>query len=479
MDIIPPKGGTKKAEPVPSPESIPKRKSWVTELFARSQAPAPEPLEQLPFTSEKVPPVTGSIAAFSEVKKPEKGEKQSKEPLFEDLGPVKVFPDYLPKKRKRKWIAAGGSGMVIILFLLSLLLVPPVRVVITPQKDHVKKDVLFEATQAVDRVVPDTRAIPGERLVVTKILSNDFQATGQEEKKVKASGVVMITNSYSPAPQILVRSTRLLSADGKLFRTAQTVTVPGVLTKNGVSAPGRVSVEVVADKPGADYNIGPSMFTLPSFQGTSKFTSITGQSQEAMRGGILGPATVVSDMDIVKATDVVKDKVLSVLATELSSKLLPGFLLLDGAKSFEVVSVEALPPKGEPGETFRLQMRATLSALVFRAEDAASVAHREVLKNFPEPRVIDPKTERLTFQVSSMDLAAGTMQLGVSVEGNAVGKVDGKQLSAKIAGKSLQAAEQVLSSEPGIKRARLTFWPPWVSYLPDDPAKIVLTIEGS
>jgi len=74
-----------------------------------------------------------------------------------------------------------------------------------------------------------------------------------DQSNLRAQGRVLISNTY-PTALTLVRTTRLLTADKKLYRLAQTVTIP---------ANGHTSVTVYADQNGSQYAIGPTKFSVP------------------------------------------------------------------------------------------------------------------------------------------------------------------------------------------------------------------------
>ena len=81
--------------------------------------------------------------------------------------------------------------------------------------------------------------------------------------------------------------------------------------------PGSIISVVYADRPGAEYNIGPTQFTIPGFEGTPKFNDFYATSGKPMTGGIIGPAKVVTEKDFTKAqeelTAKVKDEILKSL----------------------------------------------------------------------------------------------------------------------------------------------------------------------
>ena len=90
-----------------------------------------------------------------------------------------------------------------------------------------------------------------------------------------ATGRVRITNNYSK-PQPLIRTTRLLTADGRLYRIDATVTVP---------SKGTVDVDAYADKPGPSYALrSGTTFSIPGLaESLQKW--ITAESITAFEGG--------------------------------------------------------------------------------------------------------------------------------------------------------------------------------------------------
>ncbi len=72
-------------------------------------------------------------------------------------------------------------------------------------------------------------------------------------ESVLAKGTVRIVNHYAKS-QTLVKTTRLLTSDGKLYRIDKQVVIP---------SGGEASVGVYADQVGAAFAIGPTKFTIP------------------------------------------------------------------------------------------------------------------------------------------------------------------------------------------------------------------------
>lgn len=143
-----------------------------------------------------------------------------------------------------------------------------------------------------------------ETFFETVTLTESFPATGGSGSNVqKSGGLVTIYNEYSEQSQVLVATTRILSEDEKVYRTVQSVVVPGKKTENGEIVPGKVEVEVRADGPGESYNKEPSRFTIPGLKGTPKYEYFYAKSEDSFTGGGKSGSEIflVSSLDVEKA----------------------------------------------------------------------------------------------------------------------------------------------------------------------------------
>ena len=105
-----------------------------------------------------------------------------------------------------------------------------------------------------------SKVIPGKIFESEKVLSQNFSSSGKTLKEEKAQGTIRVYNNYH-LPQILVIRTRFQPALEKVlyFRTTKTITIP---------AKSELDVNVRADRPGDEYNISPSTFSIPGLAGT-------------------------------------------------------------------------------------------------------------------------------------------------------------------------------------------------------------------
>lgn len=142
---------------------------------------------------------------------------------------------------------------VIVVTLILYFSFSKTTITIIPQPEVIATDFQFDVQAAHDDgTVPNPRILYGNLIETTvsgeKTVSD---ITETEQMLDKATGTATLINNYSAA-QPLVATTRLLSDDGVLYRTTETVTVP---------ARGSKVVGIIADQAGS-FEIGPSHFTI-------------------------------------------------------------------------------------------------------------------------------------------------------------------------------------------------------------------------
>jgi hypothetical protein len=204
------------------------------------------------------------------------------------------------------------------------------------------------------------------------VVSNIFDATGEKSSATKkARGTITIYNDFSEASQILVATTRFLSEDGKLFRLIKNVTVPGVSIENGNRTPGKIRAEVVADSAGEEFNIEPTSFTIPGFEGSPKYDKFSARSEEKMKGGGGGESELssVSEADIEKAKEESLQEIKKQLSQKIKESVGEGNVFLEEAIEYEVLDSASFPEAGAIADNFEYQLKARAKYLTFDSSE--------------------------------------------------------------------------------------------------------------
>ena len=308
-------------------------------------------------------------------------------------------------------------------------------------------------------------------------------ASGQENVSTKAQGQIIIYNKHSPSKQPLVTNTRFQAPDGKIYRINQAVTVPGYTKKGTEIIPGQIEVTVFADKPGAEYNLPTSDFTIPGFAGGPKFQNIFARSKTNMTGGFVGTVKKVSATDLDSNRQalqkILRDRIIKKASQDLPAK----FVLFPDAIQLKFTDLIVPDQSQLPAGKAYVAQQVTLSALIFDRQELARYLAKQWSPNYDGLPVEIANLDKLEFTLQNKDLLDFTKinKVSFSLEGKAhlVWIFDIAKLKQRLSGVGSSEMHKILASEfPAINTVTPSFFPPWLWTFPTNIAKINLIINN-
>jgi hypothetical protein len=309
--------------------------------------------------------------------------------------------------------------------------------------------------------------LPFQVISAQKSATAQVAASGTKTVNTPASGTIVIANSQNKA-QTLIANTRFETPTGLIYRIHAAVTIPAKGTK---------SATVYADQAGADYNIGPTSFTVPGLEGTPQFNQITARSSGSMTGGAAGTIPVVESSIASSAATSLDSSLGPDLENAIAAQVPAGFVLLPGSTA---TSFSALQPIAASTTGMALVgEQGTISAIVFpNAALAAAIATANESSYDGEPLTIE-NPSALSLTPAGDFPSTGDQSFTFSLAGSAslLSTVDRDQIAAAIAGKTREAAQVALTNFPAIKQAVLVLRPFWKSSFPADPSRITVVVE--
>lgn len=358
---------------------------------------------------------------------------------------------------------------------LALRVLPEVEVRLVAKKEN------FSYTNAivVDKAVRERDVammkIPGQVFIEKRNATLTFPANGKKYVSKKAGGKITIYNAYSDQPQKLVAATRFAAPDGKIFRLASAVTVPGAKIVDGKIVPSSVEAGVVADQAGEIYNIGPvSRFEIPGFKGTPRYSSFYGESTAPMAGGYVGELAYPTDEDIKKAKTAVAEVLEAGAKTAIQSKIPSDFKMVENAFLFSIAKQSVNPDVNEKNE-FSIFAEGEVSLMAFRDADITSLLEERAVKE--KGIEFEVKNYSLGFGMSKVDMIVGKMTISVDYKADLARVVDAEDLRAKILAKSVPELKAMLLEMPELEGAQIKPWPFWVKSVPSRPEKVEIVVE--
>ncbi len=387
---------------------------------------------------------------------------------------VKSYPPAVrPKSKKSIGILSAVS--VLILASTIYLTTGSAKIEIVPRAKELNFELKISTSPNFSSVNNSFNRIPGQLFTVNKSAVDEFNATSEKDAVQKSRGTITIYNEYGTSPQPLVATTRFEfmqggKESGLVFKTLQTITVPGMRVENDVITPGRVDVEVIADKAGQTYNVPAGDFSIVAWRekgDVARYEKIYGRSDDSTHGGILGKAKVVSEFDYNNAKDHLTARVVSDINTSLEPQTV-GLELLTNIEP-KIDSVESTAGIDDAADNFTMTVNGSIATIGFKKDDLISLITDRVDKT--EGLMVVPEKLELSYKDVVIN-SDNVMEMIVSVKGNAYAKIDKNDIASNLLGRNEAQIKEHLGSIEGINSAKVILSPFWVKKIPKNEGKI-------
>ena len=318
--------------------------------------------------------------------------------------------------------------------------------------------------------------LPSELFTENRNLSLSFPASGKEKIENKAQGKIIVYNSYSSDPQVLVVNTRFATPDNKIFHLKKSVTVPGAKIQEGKIISSSIEVDVVADQAGAEYNIGPvAKFTIPGLKGSPKYEGFYAKSEQPMVNGFVGEKAAPTEKDIKDAETNIRQALEDNLKIAVVSQLPKEFKVVSGSSKFEIVN-EKIDKEADKENKFGIFAEAKMKLIAFREKDLRDALIAKLLFQLPEG---DYETVEFNIEygIPRSDFNKGDMSFPVKGQIIFQRKIDADSLRRQFLGKNEVGIKIIVFSLPGLEKVNLSFYPKYVRKAPSKIEKIKIVIE--
>ncbi len=319
--------------------------------------------------------------------------------------------------------------------------------------------------------------VPGQIIKLENEFSGEYKATGASEGATKASGKLTIYNEFGGESQALVANTRFQTEDGKIFRIQKRVIVPGAKMKGGkVESPGILEVEVLADEPGSEYNIGPANFKIPGFKGTEKYDGFYAKSSKAMEGGSFGEKRAISESNLKKAKEDLVKKLQKERFNFIKSNIPNNLVFLNTGIEEKYGDLES-PKEGSAADTFKAKLKVSYNIIAFDQKDINTLTEESLALRLKEERKTYPETKTISYEDGVLNLDKSSFAFSVRASEVVGGKLNSEELKRELAGKGEIEIRKILTANDAIETAEITLWPFWASKAPSNPEMIKLIIK--
>lgn len=365
------------------------------------------------------------------------------------------------------------NAFIFIFLTLALLAVifyftfAKLTIVVVPAQEEIKNDVLVDVYNDGAQV-SDNQGTK-EKGIVTIIDVNaekDYEVTGGQVIGEEVNGKVKLINNYN-SNQPLVKSTRLLSSDGKLFRLKQSVTVP---------AGGSIEAEIYADKVSADMAIAPTKFTIPGLWAGLQDKIYAENSVAFTYDKKLDKQISQEDIDnaIKDMNEVLLNKVNEEIGTSYN-----GYDEVVNKIDDSATKITTAAKVGDKKDKFTVKATSKVSIIAFSKEEMVKLAKEKISALIPDDKKLESFDESsVVYNLESYNLNDGSATIKLSFSGKMSLK-DGSNLldPKKISNFNLSQLEDYLKSFKEISYFEFKFYPSFIEKVPSLSDRIEVKIQ--
>jgi hypothetical protein len=404
-----------------------------------------------------------------ELSKEEKVKISSLKPLAREKSSEKPL-----KRFKKLFIFLGILACIVMIgFALSLIYSKAI-VTITSEKLSLNIDGKFIAKKDIN----NTDLLGYQVITITDEFHKKIPAVDGALVQTKAKGTVILYNSYSTTTQKIVAGSRLSSSNGLIYKTLTSVTIPGKKTIQGKVTPGAISVVVIADQYGEQYNAKVSTgdtYKFIGYKGTSKYDTFSAKLKTDIIGGYSGKKKTISP-ELAKSTMVEVENTLKTMLLNKIKTIIPsGFVMFDNAYNIEYLQTSTSTAQDNTAD---IGSKGTLYAVVFNTKSLINyIAKKEIQTS----GLIDYKIEGLESLkftiINTKDFSAkkGTaLSFTLTGPANVIGIIKEDTLKNKLLGLKLKEVDSVIKDDPSIKYVKVLLTPFWMRSFPNSSDNITI-----
>lgn len=312
---------------------------------------------------------------------------------------------------------------------------------------------------------------------LTKEKVEEFDSSGTASGEGKASGRVVIYNEFSAENQPLVATTRLQTDDGKIFRITKNIVVPGMTKVGNENKPGAIETEVVADKSGEEYVIGPANFKIPGFEGNpEKYGKIHAKSSKPMEGSATGERKTVTAADITRAKEKISASVKKEAVEELKKNIPSGRKIFDDAVQIEISNLVSSENAGTEKNKFSVKASARATAISFQESDVEEILKNKLAKDGTGANAISFDGS-INYILSEADIGQKMLKFEAKTDAQSDSGLDLGNFKKGILGKTVEEAQIYAKNFPAIQKMDISLWPFFAKRIPLREGRVEIEVK--
>jgi hypothetical protein len=366
----------------------------------------------------------------------------------------------------RKKLLLGG--LVIILLAIgwyfAYVVLPKATVTIVTDSSDINSTLDLTLDTAAGTVDTAKAVVPGQTKQEQKSNTQQVPATGTQNKGVKATGSVTLTNCSADGAAVSIPAGTGVSANGMTFITQKTIdlqtSTPGCKAFGGFTS---ADVNVVAQQAGTSYNINASTFTVAGF------SNVQGTSSVAMTGGTDNNVKVVQQSDI----DAAKQKLTAAQDQTAIKKQLQSELETDklyaipASFSAGTPNVNTNNNVGDEADNVTVTQSTTYTMFGVHKDDLSKLVEAAAMKQIDTSKqsLLNDGVDDARITVPSPG-PGPQLKISLAATSTAGPKLDIEAIKNEIVGMKSGNVQDKIKENIGVKDVEVKYSPFWVTKAP-------------
>lgn len=370
-------------------------------------------------------------------------------------------------------IILGFFGVCLIIGIIAIVFIlPKAQIIYTPKTEPFTHDLEATLIQGLGESNITDKQISYEVATIEK--SSDeasFNASGEKDIGAKAKGQITIYNKYSSEPQPLVATTRFMGNNGKIYRLASDINVPGAKIDEGKTVAGSINATIEADAFGSEYNLEAGAFAIPGLS-LDKQQAIYAETTTAISGGESQKITVITSDDLKKAKEDLLAKVSQKIAEENKSKIPDDKIIIEGAIKNEILDSKTSGEENKETKDFKMSVAVKSTIPYVSKNDLQNIVFNDAKSFLPENKQLLDENLDNGINYEKIAQEENKITVKISLDKKMFTKIDEQEIKNNIIGKKSQEAKDYILTNPYVYKAEVMLWPFWVKRVPRIKSKI-------
>ncbi len=333
---------------------------------------------------------------------------------------------------------------------------------IEPKKIETSINIGFAANPSGDSLTYSTITASDTSMEVVAAKPGSFYQS-------KARGNATVTNGSTEEQQLVI-NTRLETADGKIYRLTKPIVIP---------AGKKVSVPIVADESGADWNItkaAAGKLKVPGFKGSKKYDQFFAELDDDIVGGFSGTKNVVDEKVLRETRDRLVSSVTELVKAKLKAQVDSNSVYFD---TLTVISIEDLPQIAKGSNQSQIAVKGSGLAYVFDRTALTKTLGANEVKKLGSDSFKALGIEKVTITPKAPLKYSPTAALSLTAVGNItiVGNVPVETLKKELVGIKVADLNNILKKYDGISKASAKISPFWKKAFPASSDRIYVEVS--